>query len=94
MNKDIEIPDLFNNTYTGVNDKDGKKIYEGHKIEDVLQSGRVGIVRYGIYYNCFDRKEVSDFGGHVGFYVAFGDERTRKDLYYWAKNSIVFKIDK
>jgi hypothetical protein len=46
-------------------------------------------VKYGVYYNCFDRKEVLDFGGHLGFYVDFKDEKIRKDLIYWAKNSIV-----
>lgn len=77
---------------TGFSDKKGVKIFEGDKIEDVLQSGKIGIVKYGLYYNCFDKKEVKEFGGHVGFYVDFNDDKIRKDLFYWAKNSIVVKI--
>lgn len=74
---------------TGFSDKKGIDIYEGDKIEDVLQSGKIGIVKYGLYHNCFDRKEVKDFGGHVGFYVDFNDDKIRKDLFYWSKNSVV-----
>lgn len=74
---------------TGLSDKKGIDIYEGDKIEDVLQSGKIGIVKYGLYHNCFDRKEVKQFGGHVGFYVDFNDDKIRKDLFYWSKNSIV-----
>ena len=36
-----------------------------------------------------DRKEVKDFCGHVGFYVDFNNEKIRKDLFYWSKNSVV-----
>lgn len=74
---------------TGVTDSEGNEIKEGDFMEDVLNTGKIGQVKYGLYYNCFDRKEVKDFGGHIGFYVDFNDERTRKDLFYWAKNSKV-----
>ncbi|ENA1807919.1 hypothetical protein ABF226_002370 [Flavobacterium psychrophilum] len=97
-NKNTEMPQCvqtsvsgsaFNLIYTGLDDKEGNPIREGCIIKDVLNSDKVGIVRYGVYYNCFDRKEVADFGGHLGFYVDFKDEKIRKDLIYWAKNSIV-----
>jgi hypothetical protein len=74
---------------TGVTDSEGNEINEGNLIEDVLNTGKIGQVKYGLYYNCFDGKEVKEFGGHIGFYVDFNDNRTRKDLYYWAKNSKV-----
>ncbi len=83
------IGSAFHRIYTGLNDKEGNPIKEGCIFKDVLNSEKVGIVRYGIYQNCFDRKEVAEFGGHLGFYVDFNDEKIRKDLYYWAKNSVV-----
>jgi hypothetical protein len=83
------IISAFSCRYTGVRDSKGNKINESDFIEDALNTGRIGQVKYGLYYNCFDRKEVKEFGGHVGFYVDFEEEKTRKDLYYWAKNSKV-----
>ena len=83
------IGSAFHQVFTGMNDKEGNPINEGCLIKDVLKSDKVGIVKYGIYYNCFDRKEVAEFGGHLGFYVDFNDEKVRKDLLYWAKNSVV-----
>ena len=79
----------FTCRFTGVNDKNGTPINESDFIEDVLLSGKIGQVKYGIYFNCFDRKEVKEFGGHVGFYVDFKDDKIRKDLLYWAKCSTV-----
>jgi hypothetical protein len=79
----------FTCNFTGVNDREGNQINEGDFLEDVLNTGKVGQVKYGLYFNCFDRKEVKEFGGHIGFYVDFDNERIRKDLYYWAKNSKV-----
>ncbi len=74
---------------TGFVDTKNIQIYEGDKIQDVLKTGKIGIVKYGLYYNCFDGSAVQEFGGHVGFYVDFDDDKIRKDLLYWAKNSIV-----
>ena len=76
-------------TFTGATDSEGEKINVGDFMEDVLNTGKTGIVKFGLYYNCFDRKEVKQFGGHVGFYVEFDEIKTRKDLFYWAKNSKV-----
>ena len=79
---------LFERT-SGLLDSKGVEIYENDKIEDVLKSGKIGIVKYGLYFNCFDRREVKEFGGHVGFFVDFSDDKIRKDLSYWAKHSFV-----
>ena len=91
--KQCTIPSVIISAFsckdTGVTDIKGNKIKEIDFIEDVLNTGRIGQVKYGLYYNCFDRKEVKEFGGHVGFYVDFAEDKTRKDLYYWAKNSRV-----
>lgn len=77
---------------TGVTDSEGTEINESDFVEDVFKSGKIGQVKYGLYHNCFDRKEVKDFGGHIGFYVDFEDDKIRKDLYYWAKNSKVVHL--
>ena len=89
LNKGAVIGSAFHQVFTGIHDKEGNPIKEGCIIQDVLNTDKVGIVKYGIYYNCFDRKEVFDFGVHLGFYVDFNDDTFRKDLFYWAKNSVV-----
>lgn len=91
--KEMGLLEFLNNieivTYTGEIDQSGLEIYEGDLFEDVLNTDKIGVVKYGKYINCFDRKEVLDYGGHVGFFVDFKDDRIRKDLQYWAKNSLI-----
>ena len=74
--------------FTGLKDKKSVEVYKDDLFKDVLNTRSIGVVKYGEYVNCFDRKEI-EFGGHVGFYVDFGNEKVRKDLAYWAKNSEV-----
>lgn len=81
----------FKGINTGFSDKEGNLIYEGMQIRHVLNTDNLGTVKYGLYYNVFDTSEIEKFGGHVGFYVDWEDEYTRKDLYYWAKNSTIVK---
>lgn len=72
--------------YTVLADRNGRKIFEGDTVRDILNDSVVGTVRYGEYRNIFNEDE---YGGHAGFYVEWKNEQEllRKDLVYWAKNS-------
>jgi len=71
--------------FTGLLDKNGVKIWDGDKFQDVF-SDNIGVVKFGAYHHCFDDKRLIEFGSHVGFYVDFENGAIRKDLDYWAKN--------
>ena len=72
--------------YTGLTDKNGRKIFEGDIVRDIFNASVVGIVRYGEYRNTFND---DGFGGHIGFYIEWKEKQDllRKDLVYWVKNS-------
>lgn len=72
--------------YTGLTDKNGRKIFEGDIVRDIFNASVVGIVRYGEYRNTFNDDE---HGGHAGFYVEWKEKQDllRKDLVYWVNNS-------
>lgn len=65
--------------FTGLCDKNGKKIWENDIIK--YHFGEIyAPIKYGCYQNCFDSQKAE----HVGFYVDWSDDKClRKDLGYW-----------
>ena len=67
--------------YTGLTDKNGKKIWEGDIVKYHF-GDYYAPVKFGEYQSCFDSKSAC----HVGFYVDWNEIRDfRKDLGYWVK---------
>lgn len=65
--------------FTGLYDKNGKRIWENDIIK--YHFGEIcAPIKYGCYQNCFDSQKTE----HVGFYVDWSDDKClRKDLGFW-----------
>ena len=70
------VPDTLGQ-YTGLNDKNGKRIFEG----DIIRYHEaVGSVRFGTYPSAYESRNT-----HAGFYIEWHiDRMLRIDLAFWA----------
>lgn len=74
--------------YTGLTDKNGKKIFEGDIVKDVtvpVQCG-IGIVKFGKYETRINHSLINDnYAYHIGVYIKWNKTLNfyRKDLDFW-----------
>lgn len=77
--KIIEVDQETLCQYTGLTDKNGKKIWENDVVKYHFGND-VAPIKFGEYQSCFD----STKAGHIGFYLDWDCEKAlRKDLGYW-----------
>ncbi len=81
LNEFIEVDGETICQCTGLEDRNGRLIFENDIVKDLF-SDTAAPIRYGSYQSCFDSTKVE----HVGFYVDWSgkyNKNYRKDLGYW-----------
>lgn len=96
----VDLNDRYNGVipetagrYTGLSDKNGKKIFEGDILDASWALAGLVVIRFGQYKDVFNTGARGEYG-HVGFYAECPqDEFVRKDICFFnSKSEIVGNI--